>query len=49
MSFRKCLLEYTGLGGSRQVSVQNYEIFVFLAKLYQCVSIAVPGCNLLYF
>ena len=47
VTLRKFFFENSGLGGSCQIRIQNYQIFFFPSKLCQCISIAFTGCNFL--
>ena len=49
MSFRKFLLKNTCLGCFSKVSIQNDNLFMFLAKLYQSMTIAFSCSDFLYF
>jgi len=49
MAFRKYFLKHTGFGGSCQVCIQNYQVFVLFSQFYQGVTITFSGCNFLYF
>ena len=49
MALRKFFLENTGFGSTCQICVEHDEILMLFSKFYQCISIAVSGCNFLYF
>ena len=49
MSFRKCFFEDSGFGSACKVSIQNDQIVMLFSKVYQCVSVTLSCCDLLYF